>query len=68
MNVFSSVFITDLVSGDSIDWFYDVMNVNISLAIELRDLGEYGFLLPPEKIIPTSEELFLGITNTVKEF
>jgi len=27
---------------------------------ELRDTGQFGFILPPDQIIPTSEEIFAG--------
>ena len=29
--------------------------------MELRDLGEYGFLLPENQVIPTGEELWAGV-------
>ena len=29
--------------------------------MELRDTGRYGFLLPPEEIIPSGEEMFAGV-------
>ncbi|KAJ0173495.1 hypothetical protein K1T71_010644 [Dendrolimus kikuchii] len=44
------------MSGTSFDWVKFAADVPISFLIELRDLGEYGFLLPPEQIIPTGLE------------
>ena len=40
------------------DWALGGANIPISLTIELRDTGRHGFLLPPEQIIPTSEEIW----------
>ena len=37
----------DLASGNSIDWTFDKLGIMFSFAIELRDKGDYGFLLPP---------------------
>lgn len=33
-----------------------VLDIPYSFGMELRDTGEYGFLLPPEQILPTAEE------------
>lgn len=51
----------DEVSGTSIDWVYDTLGVKIVFAIELRDNGTYGFLLPENQIKPTAEEVWVGI-------
>ncbi|XP_052744053.1 uncharacterized protein LOC112054321 [Bicyclus anynana] len=45
------------MSGTSFDWVKHTTNIPVSLLIELRDLGQYGFLLPAEQIIPTSLEI-----------
>lgn len=45
------------MSGTSFDWVKNNTNVAVSLLIELRDVGEYGFLLPPEQIIPNNLEI-----------
>jgi murein tripeptide amidase MpaA len=42
-------------SGCSLDWGYGAANA-FSFTIELRDTGYYGFLLPPEQILPTCQE------------
>ena len=54
--MFSS-FYADPNTGGSIDWTYKVLGVKYSFALELRDHGKYGFLLPAEQIIPCGEEM-----------
>jgi len=44
------------VAGGSIDWTYAVLGVKYSYALELRDTGRYGFLLPANQIKPSGEE------------
>ncbi len=44
------------VSGGSIDWVYANHGI-LAYSIEERDRGQYGFLLPPEQIVPASEEV-----------
>lgn len=43
------------VSGGSIDWTYGDRAV-WSFAWEVRDLGQFGFLLPADQILPTCKE------------
>jgi len=43
-------------AGISVDWALGVAGIPYVYTIELRDTGAYGFLLPPEQIIPTAEE------------
>lgn len=43
------------------DWTYAQLNVTYSYACELRDTGAHGFILPPDQIIPTGEEIFAGV-------
>merc|ERR1711953_1376249 len=46
-------------SGHSMDWTaYHPIEDIYSFAMELRDTGNYGFILPPEQIIPTGEEVW----------
>ena len=37
------------------------MGIKYDWLLELRDDGEYGFLLPPEQILPTDEEVWEGL-------
>jgi len=48
-------------SGSSADYTYGVCGVKYSYGVELRDTGKYGFLLPPDQIIPSGIETFAGI-------
>ena len=48
-------------SGSSADYTYAVADIKFSYGVELRDTGDFGFVLPPDQIIPTSEESFEGL-------
>jgi hypothetical protein len=48
-------------NGGSSDYVYDVSGAEWSLAFELRDTGTYGFILPPEQILPNCEEVWAGM-------
>ena len=52
---------TDLAAGSTADFAYDNEGVLHSYALELRDTGSSGFLLPPNQILPTSIETFNGL-------
>ncbi|KAJ8927937.1 hypothetical protein NQ314_019568 [Rhamnusium bicolor] len=59
-------------SGSSADWVKGVFNTPIVYTYELRDQGQYGFILPPEQIIPTALEtldsfitIFLEYENSI---
>ncbi|MEZ6241420.1 MAG: M14 family zinc carboxypeptidase [Phycisphaerales bacterium] len=47
-------------AGASCDWFYGELGAT-SFAIELRDTGNFGFLLPANQILPTAEENFAAM-------
>jgi murein tripeptide amidase MpaA len=52
-----------VASGSVLDWMYGMHpEVPLSLAVELRDTGKYGFILPPAQIIPTAQE-FIAAFN-----
>jgi len=47
-----------VASGSSADYTYGELGIVYSFAYELRDKGRYGFLLPPDQIIPSGIETF----------
>ncbi|XP_036611216.1 carboxypeptidase B2 isoform X2 [Trichosurus vulpecula] len=49
-----------LSPGGSDDWAYD-MGIKYSFTLELRDKGQYGFLLPERFIRPTAIEVFAAV-------
>lgn len=49
------------------DWVTGRLGVTYSYALELRDRGRYGFLLPANQIRPTGEETFAAIKTMVRE-
>lgn len=48
----------DPAAGASDDYAKGVAGIKYSYTVELRDKGNYGFLLPPKEIIPTGIETF----------
>nr|AAT36730.1 carboxypeptidase A [Aedes aegypti] len=56
-----------IASGGSIDWIKGVYKTPIVLCYELRDTGRYGFVLPPDQIIPNSEETLDSIIVILEE-
>ncbi|KAI0512930.1 hypothetical protein F5B22DRAFT_289873 [Xylaria bambusicola] len=47
-------------TGAAPDHVYSIGRAEFSYTIELRDIGKYGFVLPPELIRPTVEEQWAG--------
>ncbi|PNS16592.1 hypothetical protein CAC42_92 [Sphaceloma murrayae] len=47
-------------TGSSVDHIYTVGKAEFSYTIELRDTGEFGFVLPPEQIRPNVVEQMAG--------
>lgn len=48
-----------LASGGSVDWVYGARNA-LAWTIEVRDRGAYGFVMPPEEILPCARECFVA--------
>jgi hypothetical protein len=49
------------VSGGSVDYVNDVSKADYTFTVELRDTGRYGFVLPPDQILPSGQESYAGI-------
>uniref|UniRef100_A0A1E1WU06 Peptidase M14 domain-containing protein n=1 Tax=Pectinophora gossypiella TaxID=13191 RepID=A0A1E1WU06_PECGO len=49
------------VSGSSFDWAKGEADIPIVYLFELRDDGDYGFLLPPELIKDNNREIVDGL-------
>ncbi len=54
-------------AGSSVDWAYAKENVKYSYALELRDTGRHGFLLPVSQIEPTVKETYAGLKAMAEE-
>jgi len=61
--VFDPINSADLypAAGASDDWYMGGLGARYAFTTECRDTGYYGFVLPPEQIIPSGEELFAGM-------
>ena len=57
--------VADPSSGTSRDWAAGVARVPYVYTIELRDTGKYGWLLPPNNVIPTGEEIWAAVQAMV---
>lgn len=57
-------------SGGSMDWVYDIAGAELSWAFELRpeNPGQGGFVIPPENIVPSGEEIWAGMRNLFSRF
>ncbi|CAG9856924.1 unnamed protein product [Phyllotreta striolata] len=56
-----------VATGSNMDWLKANYHVPFAYAYELRDQGQYGFLLPTEQIVPTGEETLDSIITILKE-
>lgn len=48
--------------GISIDWAHKDVGIDLVYAIELRDSGKYGFLIPDDQIEPAFREVWSGLS------
>ncbi|PHH62611.1 hypothetical protein CDD81_6845 [Ophiocordyceps australis] len=48
-------------AGSSVDYVADVVKGDYVFTSELRDRGRFGFVLPPDQIIPSGQEAFAGV-------
>lgn len=49
------------VSGSSVDYVTDVSKAQYTFTSELRDTGNYGFVLPADQILPSAVEAYAGL-------
>ncbi|CAH1779626.1 unnamed protein product [Owenia fusiformis] len=54
-------------SGTSRDWAKGVPQIKYVYTFELRDTGNYGFILPPEQIIPSGQETWEAVKRIAQE-
>lgn len=62
---FFALFLLDTASGITVDWAYD-SGIKYAFSFELRDTGQYGFLLPASQIVPTAQETWMAIRTIMK--
>ena len=63
----STLWLSDPATGGSYDWAKGVAGIKYSYTIELRDQGDYGFLLPSSQIVPTGMETWAALQAAVGE-
>ncbi|XP_063241102.1 zinc carboxypeptidase-like isoform X2 [Bacillus rossius redtenbacheri] len=63
----SIVDIEYVAPGSSVDWARGTADVPFAFAYELRDSGQYGFLLPAVQILPTSQETLDSVLALLAE-
>jgi len=56
-----------IASGSSTDWAHGEAGIGFTTSMELRDTGNYGFILPAEQIIPTAEETWAFHMTVIRE-
>ena len=44
-----------------------MLGTRFAFTTELRDTGRYGFVLPPDQIIPSGEEMWAGFEVVIKK-
>jgi len=61
MTFITSLIIADVASGASVDYMKGTHDTDVAYTFEMRDTGRYGFVLPPDQIIPSSLEFIDGL-------
>lgn len=56
-----------IATGSSLDWVKGTFHKPITFLYELRDRGRYGFILPPDQIIPTGQETMDSLLAIFRE-
>ena len=63
----SAPYTSYLMSGGSDDWARGELGIKWVFTLELPDKGVFGFLLPPNQIVPTGRSIFHGIRAMAAE-
>ncbi|XP_013421751.1 carboxypeptidase B-like [Lingula anatina] len=50
-------------AGASFDWAKGVAKIKYAYTLELRDTGRFGFILPPNQILPVGEEVWGAVKS-----
>ena len=58
--------LSDPAAGATDDYGKGTLGAEFSFTTELRDTGHYGFLLPPDQIIPSGEEYMAAVEAGLK--
>lgn len=53
-------------AGNAVDWFFGATG-STAYTIELRDTGDFGFILPADQILPTASENWAGFLYFAEE-
>ena len=64
-NVLKINLAADPSAGTSRDWAAGQAHIPYVYTIELRDTGKNGWILPPENIRPTGEEIWAALKAVV---
>ncbi|XP_049878173.1 zinc carboxypeptidase-like [Pectinophora gossypiella] len=54
-------------TGGSVDWVKEHLQVPIVYCYELRDRGQFGFLLPTDQILPNNEEAMDSVIDLIHQ-
>merc|ERR1712126_282543 len=54
-------------AGAADDWYKGVLGSRFAFTTELRDTGRYGFILPPDQIIESGEEIWAAMEVIIKQ-
>ena len=64
---FALILTSDPASGAADDWYKGVLGSRFTFTTELRDTGNYGFILPASQIKPSGEEMWAGFEVEIKK-
>jgi hypothetical protein len=60
------IVLTAVAGGLGVDWVYGKLGAKFAYDVQLRDNGQYGFLLPDDQIIPSGKETLEALKALAK--